>query len=142
MSNAQKNNAADTIAVNTAHLQYTITGRPITKKNSQRIFRNSTTGKPFIKPSQQYENFAESAAYCLRPTPATPIDYPCNVMCVYFMPTRKTCDLVNLLEATLDILVKNNILADDNYRIAASHDGSCVKYDKDNPRTEIIITRK
>ena len=60
--------------------------------------------------------------------------------CVYYMPTRHRVDLVNLLEATCDILVEAGIIEDDNYKIIASHDGSRVKYDKGNPRVEITLT--
>ena len=57
------------------------------------------------------------------------------------MPTRRKTDLTNLLEAVDDILVHAGIIADDNYTIIASHDGSRVLYDKYRPRTEITITR-
>ena len=56
------------------------------------------------------------------------------------MQTRRKCDIVNLLQAVCDILVKYNIILDDNYTIVSSHDGSRVYYDKHNPRTEISIT--
>lgn len=49
-------------------------------------------------------------------------------------------DLVNLLEATCDILVHYRVLEDDNSKIVVSHDGSRVLYDKENPRVEIWIT--
>jgi Holliday junction resolvase RusA-like endonuclease len=55
------------------------------------------------------------------------------------MPTRRRVDLTNLLEAAHDTLVAAKILADDNNTIIASVDGSRVLYDKENPRTEIII---
>jgi Holliday junction resolvase RusA-like endonuclease len=55
------------------------------------------------------------------------------------MPTRRKVDLVNLLEATHDILVKYEVLADDNSGIIYSVDGSRVMYDKENPRTEVEI---
>ena len=58
------------------------------------------------------------------------------------MRTHRRVDLVNLLEATCDILVDANVIADDNSGIVAGHDGSRVKYDKDNPRVEITITEK
>ena len=48
-------------------------------------------------------------------------------------------DLVNLQEATLDVLVKYGVILDDNSNIVASMDGSRVLYDKNNPRTEIDI---
>jgi Holliday junction resolvase RusA-like endonuclease len=55
------------------------------------------------------------------------------------MPTKRRVDLVNLLEATCDVLVKYKVISDDNSRVVASHDGSRVFYDKENPRTEIFI---
>lgn len=55
------------------------------------------------------------------------------------MPTRRRCDLANHIEAIHDILVEAKILADDDYTIIASVDGSRVLYDKSNPRTEIFI---
>jgi hypothetical protein len=40
-----------------------------------------------------------------------------------------------------DLLVHAGILADDHYGIVQSHDGSRCYYSKENPRTEITITR-
>lgn len=65
---------------------------------------------------------------------------PLNMQCVYYMPTRHRVDLVNLLEATCDILVAADVIEDDNCKIIASHDGSRVLYDKTNPRVEITLT--
>ena len=56
------------------------------------------------------------------------------------MPTRRKCDLVNMEEAALDIMVKAGLLKDDNYSVVQSMDGSRVFCDKENPRTEIYIT--
>jgi Holliday junction resolvase RusA-like endonuclease len=57
------------------------------------------------------------------------------------MSTRRKVDLSNLLNSTLDILVHYGVLIDDNRNIVYSVDGSRVFYDKENPRTEIEITR-
>jgi Holliday junction resolvase RusA-like endonuclease len=62
-----------------------------------------------------------------------------NIKCLYYMGTRRKVDLVNLLEATCDILTDAGVIADDNSRIVAGHDGSRVLYDKDRPRVEIEI---
>lgn len=67
------------------------------------------------------------------------LDRPVCVRVIYYMPTRHKVDLCNLLEGTCDILTHYGVIADDNSRIVASHDGSRVLYDKDNPRTEISI---
>jgi hypothetical protein len=39
-------------------------------------------------------------------------------------------------------LVDAQVIKDDNSSIVASHDGSRVEYDRDNPRVEITITAK
>ena len=50
--------------------------------------------------------------------------------------------LHNLLEAIDDVLVKAGVLKDDHSGIIVSHDGSRVRYDKDNPRTVVFIREK
>ena len=55
------------------------------------------------------------------------------------MPTRRRVDLVNLLEATCDILVHYGMLKDDNSGVVVSHDGSRVRWDKEHPRVEITL---
>lgn len=55
------------------------------------------------------------------------------------MQTRRKVDLVNLLEATLDVLVHYGVIADDNCSVVASVDGSRVEYSKENSRVEIEI---
>ncbi len=118
-------------------MKYTLYGRPITKKNSQRIIR---AGKyPRIIPSAQYKAYERDCLYQLKQHPRAE-GGPWNMQCVYYMPTRHRVDLVNLLEATCDILVEAGIIEDDNSKIIAGHDGSRVKYDKGNPRVEITLT--
>ena len=120
-------------------LRYTIPLTPVSKKNSQQIARTAK-GKPFILPSKQYRAYEKAAEWYLAPKPPEPITEPVNVQCVFYMPTRRLCDLSNLEEATHDVLVRCGILADDNRDIIATTDGSMVLYDKDHPRTEITIT--
>lgn len=92
-----------------------------------------------MAPSKAYGDYETD---CLRQIkkPRSPISARVNVRCVYYMPTRRRVDLVNLIEATCDILVKAGVLEDDHCRIVAGHDGSRVEYDKGNPRAEITIT--
>ena len=111
---------------------------PRTKKNSQRIFRGNN-GRIFIAPSKAYKDYEKEAGYFLQ-KPENPIDYPVNIRALFYMPTRRRVDLVNLQEALCDVLVVHRIIADDNYRIVASMDGSRVMYDKNHPRTEVEIT--
>lgn len=124
-----------------AEIRYTINLPPITKKNSQQILSHPKTGRPFIMPSKKYREYETHAAWFLKPRPPRPIECRLEVKCLFYMPTRRKVDLTNLLEAVDDVLVKTGIIKDDHSGIIISHDGSRVLYDKNNPRTEVIITR-
>ena len=101
-------------------------------------WRNYFTNISYVIKNKDYEK--ECGKYI--PKLDKPIDYAINLRCVYFMPTRRKCDLNNLLEATTDMLVHYKVLEDDNYTIVESHDGSRVFYDKENPRVHIFIEKK
>lgn len=118
-------------------MTFTIPGNPVTKKNHQRILK-TRDGRSFVAPSAQYKAYEESAGWFV---PAKNIDAPVNVKCLYFMETKRRVDLVNLLESTMDILVKYGCLKDDDSKIVQGHDGSRVLLDRENPRVEITITR-
>ena len=112
---------------------------PRTKKNSQQIFFNKATGKRMIVPSKQYKEYEQACLWQIR-RPKEPISRAVNVKCVYYMPTRRKVDLSNLIEASLDILVRAGVLEDDNCDVAAAQASRRVYYDKENPRAEITIT--
>ena len=120
-------------------LTFSIPLAPITKKNHQQILVNRSTGKPFVSPSPQYKQYERDALWFI-PKVEKPIDFPVNVKCLFFMPTKRKVDLTNLMESIDDIMVKAGLLADDNYTIIASHDGSRVYYDKEKPQTWVEIT--
>ena len=121
-------------------IKFVILYAPITKKNSQRILINPGTKKPFIAQSEKYKSYEKGCEPYIKGKGES-IDYPVNVKCLYYMPTRRRVDLVNLENATLDILTHYKVLADDNRNIVYSMDGSRVLYDKDNPRTEVTIEK-
>lgn len=112
---------------------------PVTKKNHQRIVTDRRTGRPFIVQSPQYARYEREAIKYMPRIEA--IDERVNVKCLFYMPTRRRCDLTNLLESIDDVLVKSGVLKDDDFTVIWSHDGSRVLYDKDKPRTEISIER-
>lgn len=120
-------------------INFTIPLTPISKKNNQRILINNKTGKRFIAPSIQYVMYEQNAKKFI--PKGIQIDYPCNVKCLFYMPTKRLCDLTNMLESIDDVMVKAGLLKDDNYNIIVSHDGSRVLYDKSNPRTEVWIEK-
>lgn len=88
-------------------------------------------------PSKKYREY-ESDAMLFIPKNIY-VHTPVNVKCLFYMPTHRKCDLTNMLEAIDDIMVTAGLLADDNFTIVESHDGSRVLYDKENPRTEVYI---
>ena len=120
-------------------MKIVLLGDPRTKKNSQRLVHLG--GRMIPLTSKAYSEYELA---CLAQITETrrllAINFPVNVKCEYYMGTRRKVDLVNLLEATCDILVEAGVLVDDNSRIVAGHDGSRVYYDKQNPRVEIEIT--
>lgn len=116
---------------------FTILLDPRTKKNHQKIITNSKTGRPMVIQSEAYKRYEHDAAWFM-PHCKT-IDKPVNIRAVFYMPTKRRVDLVNLLQALCDILVKYSVIEDDNSNIVASFDGSEVRYDKENPRTEVWI---
>ncbi len=120
----------------------TIPGAPIVKKNTQRVVRRGN--RIFTIYSSAYTNWVENATIHLDTLkkPTAPIDFPINLQCKFYRPTRGTVDLSALYEGIQDVLVKAGWLADDNWLIVKSHDGSGVFHDKDNPRMEIKITKK
>ena len=115
----------------------TIEGCPRTKKNSPQIRRGSG-GRRYVAPSDAYTAYQDAAGWQLR-RPAEPLAGRYNVQVLYYMDSLRRVDLTNLLEATCDILTHYGVLEDDNSRIVASHDGSRVLLDRDNPRAEIEI---
>ena len=119
-------------------MKITINEPPRSKKNSMQIVRMGN--RYSLVPSKAYKEYEKACAKYFYGWSAEPIDYPVVVRCTYYMPTRRKCDLTNLMGATHDILVKYGVLADDNRDVVASVDGSRVYYDKQHPRTEIEIT--
>ena len=92
-----------------------------------------------MAPSKEFVDYQE---LCLRQikTPQMAISEAVNVKAVYYMPNRRRVDLVNLLEATCDILVKAGVLADDCAAVVAGHDGRRGLLDRQRPRGEVEIT--
>lgn len=125
-------------------LKFVLFGNPASKKNSMNVGFNKYTGRTFVTQSQRYKDYEKD---CIKQIQFNadlkrlePINEPVNIQCIYYRENNRRCDLPNLINATLDILVKANILIDDNFKIVAGLDGSRILVNKDNPRTEIFIT--
>ena len=130
---------------------------PRTKKNSLEIkfrrvpnlkgfFRKTKfgfeyCGIPFVAQSEDYKQYEKDCIFFLNPRPKEPIAEKVNVKCIFYRRTNRIVDLSNLENAILDILVKYRVIADDNFNVVCSMDGSRVLVDKEHPRTEITIER-
>ena len=99
------------------------------KKNSQQIIFNKLTGKPIIVQSKYYHEFEQNCAYFLKRY-AQGINYPINLKCTFYVPDRRKRDVVNLLNAIQDVLVKYGVITDDNYNVVAGVNGSRIIYEK------------
>lgn len=127
-------------------LRYTIPIEPRTKKNHLRI---AGSGKKcpacgrflrqYILQSKQHDLYRQEAQRFLNPKPDAPIEQPVEVVYHFYMKTKRVVDMVNLIQSANDILAEAQILQDDNSKIIVSHDGTRVLYDKERPRTEILI---
>jgi Holliday junction resolvase RusA-like endonuclease len=118
----------------------TIFLNPIPKKNNGRIVGRGK--RSFLLPSKRYVDYEKACIEFLSSKkPKQPISELVNVQCIFYRATRHRVDISNLFNAIDDILVAYGILEDDNMKIVGGHDGSRVRYDKQNPRTEILITR-
>lgn len=109
------------------------------KKNSQQILMNNSTGRMFVSQSDLYKTFEQECGLFLRKY-KTNIEHPVNIKATFYVPDKKKRDLTNLENAIADILVKYEVIKDDNYNIIAGWDGSRIIYEKNREETIIEIT--
>lgn len=106
------------------------------KKNSQQIVYKN--GRSIIVQSKLYKQFERDCGYFLKKY-AKHITSPVTLKCTFYVPDRRKRDIVNLLNAIQDVLVHYDILADDNYTIVQSLDGTRIIYEKGREETIIEI---
>lgn len=122
-------------------IYFTILGRPITKKNHCQIITNPKTHRPMLIQSKQYRDYEKDFIKQLDKNLKGTFDKEArlHLRAFYYFPDRRgKADLVNLIQATQDIMQKAGIYADDSQIV--SLDGSRIcGIDKENPRAEIFI---
>lgn len=121
-------------------MKITIPVVPRSKKNSQQIIINPRTKRPMIIQSKLYTNFERECGVYLKKYKSN-IDYSINLKIEFYVPDKRRRDIANYIEAIQDILVKYEVIKDDNYNIITSLDGTRMYIDKENPRVEIEITK-
>lgn len=129
-------NYLDMEEIERVNIKITIPLLPRSKKNSSQIIKCGN--RTMLIPSKLYKEYEKECGYYLK-RPTMPIDKPINLKCKFIVPDKRKRDLTNLLNAIQDILVHYGILADDNYLIVQSVDGSRIVYEKGVEKTEIEI---
>ena len=104
--------------------------------------RNGTRNYPFIGKSKRLKDAERIGTLELisqRNTQkmAHPIRGPVQVTFLFYRDNRRPADLANLIALPSDLLQATGIIENDSQ--IESHDGSRKYYDKENPRTEIIV---
>lgn len=120
------------------NLHFTLNVIPHSKKNSSQIC-TLKNGRTLLLPSKLYKKFENECLDLIQEDLKLYINKPTTIKAHFYCKTRRKIDLTNLLEALDDMLVKAGVIEDDCRDIIASHDGSRVFYDKENPRIEIWI---
>ncbi len=141
---------SDTAFFSSEEISFTVPIAPVTKKNHNTIVRYGQEcplckKKEFtkVKPSKQYQKYSQDIEPYMHEfkSKTGQVTTPINLKCIFYCKTRARGDLVGYLQSIQDILVDYGILLDDNRDIVAATDGSRVLYDKNNPRTEITISK-
>ena len=111
----------------------------IPKKNSQRIIYNKARGRTMIIQNERYLEFEKLCKPFMAQYSGLKINEPVNLKATIYVPDRRRRDLVNYLEGLQDVLVKHEVIADDNYNIIESVDGSRMIYEKGKQMTILEI---
>ena len=119
--------------------EITLPGRPITKKNSQRIVTNRKTGRPMVIQSEQYVRYETECLWRLKQYRGPKFKCDVEVRALFHMPSKQRPDLCNLMQSIADILEKAGIIEND--RNIASWDGTRLMVDRDEPRVDIEIRK-
>lgn len=125
-------------------INFTISGNPVSSKNSRPIFFNKKTNQRFIGKSKLLKDYIENGLYELKRQKIDlshaynfPREMDIQITFKFYVKDNRRRDLVNLCQAPLDLLQQANIISDDS--IVKSLDGSRIYIDKLNPRTIIEI---
>lgn len=121
-------------------LKFTLYGNPKGKKNNMRIVKHGN--RPALIQSEVYLQYEKDCLRQMARDIKLHINTPVNIKATFYRQNKIRCDITNLLSALHDILVKGEVIADDNFKIVASVDGSRIKFDKENPRVEVEITKE
>ena len=128
----------------TVLVSVTLPGRPATKKTHQNVVM--IAGRPRVLPSKQYVAFEKSVKDACEDAWKNlhhePMDFGVGVQMRVWLDTWVVGDHTGYMQAIGDIIQKWEIIADDAWISWISPEEHWFGgVDKDNPRTELVITR-
>ena len=136
-----KNKALEELQEGTLLLQFTIPGRPSTKKTSQRVVRRGGFTK--ILPSLLYEKYEKHCKeYCeeaWKKQDYPPIDCGIGIKIKVYLDSWIIGDECGYQQANGDIIQKHEIIANDMWIHWIDKNEHMIFYDKENPRIEVEI---
>ena len=99
-------------------------------------------GRKFLIQSKAYRQYEKDCliqlAYLYK---GKTIEGQLSMKCLYYMPTKARPDLLNLLQATSDIIEKAKVIENDK-NIYSFDSSRIMGVDKLNPRCEILLEEK
>lgn len=115
----------------------TIFGRIPSKKNSKIMV---CRGKfPILLPSKAHSDWHKEQSLLLKKHIPKETIKECSIIAHFYAPDNRATDLSNKWESVGDLLVDNNILEDDNWKVIKDLHLIYKGLDKKNPRCEITI---
>ena len=114
--------------------QFTIPGRIPSKKNSRRCFVKR--GRMFNIPSKDYTQWEINAKFHL---PDIYIETVRKISVVIYAPDKRSADLTNKIESIMDLMVKGQVIKDDNWFVVPKLSLVFGGVNKKEPRAEITI---
>ena len=136
-------------------LRLVIRGPPLSWKNHRQL--TVIAGKPRLVLSKAHKKWAHGAVVQLMAqwgskfSGPLPKKIPLNAAIVSYLPTRRLTDASNLYQGPEDVMQACHSRCKPTCRVHAgvieddcaieTHNGSARRYDKDNPRVEIVLTR-
>lgn len=122
-------------------MKLTITGDCPSKKNNKRIVTNKKTGKPFIISSERHNSWEQNALFELKQQfdGYKVTQYPITLTAIFYNGSKRRKDLDNQISSVLDVLVKAEVLEDDNVNFIDSLQIQYGGVDKEAPRVEIFL---
>lgn len=126
-------------------ISFTLLGKPITKKNHPMVIHNSN--RVYVISSNAFKKYQKECRKQIDEIKGQVITSNVKLTARYYLPTKRRPDLINLLQATCDIIssqkkkgviIWEGILADDK-QIVGFGDSKIVGVDREEPRVEVKI---